>query len=73
MDFDPKIARIDQNLRKRSHLEPIRLLEAVRTVCENCEIYENPLKSQKILDQYPTKIIEKSCFEHVSVLLSKIM
>ena len=55
------------------HLESIRLLEAVRSVCENCEICENQSKSLKILDQYPTKIIEKLCVEHVSVVLSKIM
>ena len=59
--------------RKWTALEAIRFLEAVRTVCKNCEICGNPSKSQKILDEYPTKIIEKSCFEHVSMALSKIM
>ena len=39
------------NPRKWTHLEPIRLVEAVRTVCKNCEICENQSKSQKIIDE----------------------
>ena len=37
----------------------------------NDEICENPWKSSKILDEYPTKIDEKSRFEHVQVTLCK--
>ena len=39
---------------------------------KNDEICENPRKSTKILDEYPTKINEKSRFEHVQVTLLKI-
>ena len=56
-------------------LEPICLVEAVRAVFKKLR---NLWKSVKIAEnhrciQYPTKIIEKSCFEHVSVVLSTMM
>ena len=70
-DFYAKIARIHQNPRKWTHLEVICLLEAFKTTRENDEICENPWKSSKILDEYPTKIDEKCSFEHVQVTLCK--
>ena len=38
---------------------------------QNVEIHENSWKPSKILDEYPTKIYEKSCFEHVKVTLRR--
>ena len=72
VDFDAKIARLHQNPRKWTHLIAIRFLLAIRTMRKNVEIRENLQKSSKILDDYPTKINEKSCFEHVQVTLCKI-
>ena len=55
-------------------LAPVRAPRVQQgTVCKNCEFCGNPSKSRKILDEYPTKLIEKSCFENVLVALSEIM
>ena len=61
------------NPREWTRLEANCILEAFKSMCKNMEKHWNPRKSSKIIDEYPTKIIEKSCFEHVSVALSKIM
>ena len=71
MDFHPKIARIHTKSMKRTPFEAVCLLEAFKTMRKNVEICENPRKSSKILDEYPTKIDEKSRFEHVQVTLCK--
>ena len=55
------------------HFDAIRFLEAIKIVCKNVEICEHMWKSLKILDQYLTKINEKSCFEHVKLTLCKII
>ena len=67
-----KLLESIKNPRKWTHLIAIRFLVAIRTMRKNVEIRENLRKSSKILDEYPTKINEKSCFEHVQVTLCKI-
>ena len=71
MDFHPKSAPTHTKSRKWTRLAAICLLEAFKTTRKNDEICENPWKSSKILDEYSTKIDEKSRFEHVQVTLCK--
>ena len=59
------------NPREWTRLEANCLLEAFKSTCENMQKRWNPRKSSKILDEYPTKISEKSCLEHVQVALCK--
>ena len=51
--------------------EAICFFEPFKMTRRNDEICENPRKSSKILDRYPTKIQKKSRLEHVQVTLSE--
>ena len=71
MYFCSKIARMHTKYRKWTPFGAICFLKAFKTMRKNDEMCENPRKSPKILDGYPTKINEKSRFEHVQVTLCK--
>ena len=60
-----------QTVAKWTHLEAIHDLEAFKSMHKNSWKTRNLRKSTKILDEYPTKMHENSCFEHVQVTLCK--